>query len=240
MFRRPHMVPSLRLPPITAVVALVLSVPVAPAAAQDRRAPTPAPAPARDSVVDIPESMMPPAGKCRIWMLNVPAKQQPASTDCTTALRQKPANAVLVFGPAVRDLSPFEVQKFGRPRRDEVGRTADRAVGRTGRSDGDTTRRGDARDRNDSSAGVPARRVEGRNAESRRAEPPKKSEPAKPDVKRPASRRPDVRKPAPRKTEVRTPAPRTPDVKRPAPRTPDVRKPPTRRPVTPVKKPERP
>lgn len=102
--------PSLRLSPLTVLVVLTLAVPVDPASAQGRRPTTPETRAARDSVIDIPESMMPPAGKCRIWMNDVPAKQQPAPTDCTTAFRQKPSNAVLVFGPTVRDLSPFAVR----------------------------------------------------------------------------------------------------------------------------------
>lgn len=51
----------------------------------------------------VPVSMLPPAGKCRIWMFGVPAPQQPATTDCATALRQKPANGMVLYGPAQRD-----------------------------------------------------------------------------------------------------------------------------------------
>ena len=49
--------------------------------------------------------MLPPAGKCRIWMDGVPAAQQPAPTDCTTALRQRPANGTILYGPASRETS---------------------------------------------------------------------------------------------------------------------------------------
>lgn len=101
----------MRLPRLTAI-ALLAVVPAFVAGAQERRAPAsqsrePAEA---DSGVSIPRNMMPPAGKCRIWMKGVPAAQQPAPTDCTTALRQAPSNGVLVFGPALRDLSPFDVR----------------------------------------------------------------------------------------------------------------------------------
>ncbi|MBX7118182.1 MAG: hypothetical protein K1X31_04195 [Gemmatimonadaceae bacterium] len=63
------------------------------AAAQARGAST------RDTV---PPAMLPPAGKCRIWMEGVPAAQQPAPTDCATALRTKPANGVVLYGPMPR------------------------------------------------------------------------------------------------------------------------------------------
>ncbi len=51
----------------------------------------------------VPLGMLPPAGKCRIWMDGVPAAQQPAPTDCTTALRQRPANGTILYGPASRE-----------------------------------------------------------------------------------------------------------------------------------------
>lgn len=113
MFPRLLPVPRLRLFAL-ATLAVLAAVP-AQAEAQGRSA-SKALAPSRaaaDSVVDIPKNLMPPAGKCRIWMRGVPAAQQPAPTDCTTALRQAPANGVLVFGPALRDLSPFDVRRPG-------------------------------------------------------------------------------------------------------------------------------
>ena len=51
----------------------------------------------------VPLVMLPPAGMCRIWMDGVPAAQQPAPTDCTTALRQRPANGTILYGPASRE-----------------------------------------------------------------------------------------------------------------------------------------
>lgn len=117
MFRRPLPVPRLR-PFALAALALFALAP-AQADAQRNRAPAKekrpekasgAPSSTTDSTVSIPREMMPPAGKCRIWMRGVPPTQQPAPTDCTTALRQAPANGVLVFGPALRDLSPFDVR----------------------------------------------------------------------------------------------------------------------------------
>jgi hypothetical protein len=82
----------MRSPLLHPALLALLAVPAA-ATAQARNAP-------RDTV---PLSMLPPAGKCRIWMAGVPAAQQPAPTDCATALRQKPANGVLLYGPAQRD-----------------------------------------------------------------------------------------------------------------------------------------
>lgn len=228
--------PSLRLSPIIAVVSLVLSVPAVPAGAQERRAPEPAPT--RDSVVKIPEAMMPPAGKCRIWMLNVPAKQQPAATDCTTAMRQKPANAVLVFGPAVRDLSPFEARESWR-RATEKEDEREPTRGRTNRdtAGGSDERRG----RDDSATAVPARPVESRDAESRRAEP-QKAEPQRAEPQKSVPKRPEPRKPEAQKVERRPST--SPKVERRPTTPPQVERraspPPTRTPPTPTKKPERP
>ena len=53
----------------------------------------------------VPLGLLPPAGKCRIWMDGVPAAQQPAPTDCAIALRQRPANGTILYGPASRESS---------------------------------------------------------------------------------------------------------------------------------------
>ena len=47
---------------------------------------------------EIPASSRPPAGMCRIWLENVPAAQQPAPTDCATAVRNKPAKGRVIYG----------------------------------------------------------------------------------------------------------------------------------------------
>ena len=49
----------------------------------------------RDQVV--PPGFFPPAGMCRIWINDVPAGQQPAPTDCASAVRNRPANAKVLF-----------------------------------------------------------------------------------------------------------------------------------------------
>src|ERR1051326_2217372 len=46
----------------------------------------------------IPAETRPPAGMCRIWLDDVPAGQQPAPTDCATAVKNKPQNGRVIFG----------------------------------------------------------------------------------------------------------------------------------------------
>jgi hypothetical protein len=79
----------------------------------------------------VPSHMMPPAGKCRIWMVGVAPAQQPAPTDCQTALRQRPTNGVVVFGPmereagasAFRGRPTVEQGQEDRPRTPTTGQT---------------------------------------------------------------------------------------------------------------------
>jgi len=52
--------------------------------------------PHRDQVV--PPGFFPPAGMCRIWINDVPPGQQPAPTDCASAVRNRPANGKVLFG----------------------------------------------------------------------------------------------------------------------------------------------
>ena len=46
----------------------------------------------------VPKSAQPPAGLCQVWLENVPVGQQPAPTDCATAIKNRPNNARIVFG----------------------------------------------------------------------------------------------------------------------------------------------
>jgi hypothetical protein len=46
----------------------------------------------------IPASERPPAGMCRIWLDGVPAAQQPAPTDCATAVKNRPEKGRVLFG----------------------------------------------------------------------------------------------------------------------------------------------
>ncbi len=50
----------------------------------------------------VPPAFYPPAGMCRIWINQVPAAQQPAPTDCASALRNRPANGKILFGDQPR------------------------------------------------------------------------------------------------------------------------------------------
>src|ERR1051326_8848819 len=49
----------------------------------------------RDS---IPVEQRAPKGMCRIWLKDVPAAQQPAPTDCATAIKNCPPTGRVVFG----------------------------------------------------------------------------------------------------------------------------------------------
>jgi hypothetical protein len=51
----------------------------------------------------IPADARPPKGMCRIWLDGVPAAQQPAATDCTTAVKNRPANGRVIFGDDFAD-----------------------------------------------------------------------------------------------------------------------------------------
>jgi hypothetical protein len=55
----------------------------------------------------IPADARPPKGMCRIWLDGVPAAQQPAATDCPTAVKNRPANGRVLFG----DDSPDSTKK---------------------------------------------------------------------------------------------------------------------------------
>jgi len=69
-------------------------------------APAAAQRPQRDSakrVAPIPADARPPKGMCRIWIDGVPAAQQPAATDCQTAVKNRPANGRILFGDDFAD-----------------------------------------------------------------------------------------------------------------------------------------
>jgi hypothetical protein len=79
----------------------------------------------------VPKEYRPPAGMCRIWLDKVPAKQQPAPTDCPTAVRNRPPNGKVLFGddyvdkPDKGDKSLPLIRKFGEDRKTD--RKDDRA-----------------------------------------------------------------------------------------------------------------
>jgi hypothetical protein len=61
-----------------------------PAHAQDRGKSTESKAPATST-------RRPPPGLCQVWVDNVPARQQPAPTDCASAVRNRPPNGRVIF-----------------------------------------------------------------------------------------------------------------------------------------------
>ena len=76
---------------------------------------------------DVPKEYRPPKGMCRIWLDKVPAKQQPAPTDCPTAVKNRPSNGRVIFGDDYKDgknagdsgekrVAPF-IRKFGEDRK---------------------------------------------------------------------------------------------------------------------------
>ena len=50
----------------------------------------------------VPRTHLPPPGMCRIWLDNVPPAQQPAPTDCASAVRNLPRNARLIYNDEPR------------------------------------------------------------------------------------------------------------------------------------------
>jgi hypothetical protein len=83
---------------LPAVVGLILSAGVA-----EAQRPVPANPRTQQSQTQrreqiVPPGFYPPAGMCRIWVNNVPAGQQPAPTDCASAVRNRPTNGKVLFG----------------------------------------------------------------------------------------------------------------------------------------------
>jgi len=80
-----------------AALGLILSASVA-----EAQRPVPvkpqAPATRQSQQQIVPPGFFPPAGMCRIWINGVPAGQQPAPTDCASAVRNRPANGRVLFG----------------------------------------------------------------------------------------------------------------------------------------------
>lgn len=47
---------------------------------------------------EIPKDYKPPKGMCRIWLKDVPPAQQPAPTDCNSAVKNCPSNGRVIWG----------------------------------------------------------------------------------------------------------------------------------------------
>jgi hypothetical protein len=61
----------------------------------------------------IPREYMPPATMCRVWIDGVPPAQQPAPTDCATAVKKKPANGRVIYGEEAGKKLP--IKGFAKP-----------------------------------------------------------------------------------------------------------------------------
>jgi len=72
----------------------------------------------RDSAEAVPATSRPPKGMCRIWLSDVPASQQPAATDCASAVRNRPPNGRVIFG-----------DDYSRSKRDSTARPTPNAKG---------------------------------------------------------------------------------------------------------------
>lgn len=115
---------------------------------------TPAAAQGRGKGTDtIPTAYRPPAGMCRIWLDNVPPAQQPAPTDCASAVRNRPSNGRVIFGEEPKDKSKrFKPRELRGKDRDGVWDRRPSARGGDDRSeeaDRLATRSGDERDARD-------------------------------------------------------------------------------------------
>jgi hypothetical protein len=89
-------IPSRLRAPLVGLVALVFTAGMAEAQRPVPQKPQNQQTQRRDQI--IPPGFFPPAGMCRIWLNDVPANQQPAPTDCASAVRNRPANARVLFG----------------------------------------------------------------------------------------------------------------------------------------------
>lgn len=79
---------------------LAVATPIA-AQSTSAKQPQPRVAPSRE---EVPSRLLPPPGMCRVWVDKVPARQQPAPTDCANAIRNRPPNGRVIFSPeASRD-----------------------------------------------------------------------------------------------------------------------------------------
>ena len=72
--------------------------------------------PKRQQQSKVPPAYRPPAGMCRIWIEGIPAGQQPAPTDCETAVRNRPVNGTVIFGESPKRGN--EKSKKGKSKKD--------------------------------------------------------------------------------------------------------------------------
>jgi hypothetical protein len=81
---------------LCALVFAVVAAHASPLQAQVRPQP-------QDPKPVVPRTHLPPPGMCRIWLDNVPPTQQPAPTDCASAVRNQPRNARVIFSDEPRN-----------------------------------------------------------------------------------------------------------------------------------------
>jgi hypothetical protein len=129
---------------------------------------------------EVPAQYAPPPGMCRVWLAGVPAAQQPAPTDCASAIRKRPNQGRVLFGsdremprPALVPTRPRSAQQEERQR--EERRAPREPAGVERRDEPQTAPRAEVR-------------------KEPRAEPSKKEPRAEPRVEAPPGR---ARRPAP-------------------------------------------
>lgn len=95
-------------------------------------------APRRPEIkVEIPRTLRPPPGMCRVWVDQVPPSQQPAPTDCASAIRNRPPNGRVIFA----DERPRDGKAKGNTKGDDVKPPSRKSDDRPPRGR-DTTSRG--------------------------------------------------------------------------------------------------
>lgn len=87
-----------------------------PLASANAQRPTGAPSRSESKSDTIPDEYKPPAKMCRVWIDGVPPAQQPAPTDCPTAIQKKPANGRVIYGTEKgKAADKLPVKGFTRP-----------------------------------------------------------------------------------------------------------------------------
>jgi len=84
---------------------IVLTIGLIVAAAAPAMAQQPAQRDSAKKPAAVPAEARPPKGMCRVWIDGVPAAQQPAATDCPTAVKNRPTNGRVIFGDDYPDSS---------------------------------------------------------------------------------------------------------------------------------------
>ena len=85
----------------------------------------------------VPRTHLPPPGMCRIWLDNVPATQQPAPTDCASAVRNQPRNGRVIFSDEPRNpklpIKSLNPDPTPRKTRDEPNPPTTKPIGQDGK-----------------------------------------------------------------------------------------------------------